>query len=580
MSKKDSRWIDRYFTRRMFTRQFLPALVSAVVLTVGDVADGLVLGNSIGFVGLAALALAMPVCRVFSVIMNSFSSGGSVRYAAQMAQGRTEEARRGFQGTVCCAALIGVLIALLGDLCLTPLLSLLGTVPSDGALFSAAQDYLRILLPGSPVLFLNYVLYDYLKTDNKEKAANAAFSAGNIVDIVLNIVFVLLMRMGAAGAALATVAGQAVGMTISLLALRIRPGNLRLVKPAPDFREARIAFRVGFTSSVGFLYEIVFLLLANRLLLNIYGYAGAAALEITLSVSYLMTNIYDAVAKSMIPVVSTYSGEKNENGTHQAMRVALRYTLAAGLLMALAADMFPGAVCSLFGADTPGVMEICYDALRDYSIGIPLAGIGILLINYYEARQDLRMTLMCASLRGLFPILTAILFAWLSPDNFWMLFPASEALTLAAAFIRNWRRPRKSFDQERVFRASIFSTSRDISRTTEQIDAFVQQWGASPGQRYMAMAAVEEICVATMNNGFQNREDGFIQIVLVYEGQNYVLHIRDNARSFNPLAMETDGGQPGEDINPDTAGIRMIRKKARSFSYRNYQGLNTVIICF
>ena len=61
MKNENTRDIDRYFTRRMFSRQFLPALISAVALSFGDVADSFVLGNSIGSVGLAALALVMPV---------------------------------------------------------------------------------------------------------------------------------------------------------------------------------------------------------------------------------------------------------------------------------------------------------------------------------------------------------------------------------------------------------------------------------------------------------------------------------------------------------------------------------------
>jgi len=122
--------IDRFFTRRMFARQYLPALISAVVLSFGDVADSLVLGNSIGYIGLAALALTMPVCQVFNVIMNALGIGGSVRYATYMAEGRQDKALSGFCGVVCVTALSGILIGVLGNLFLTPVLSLLGTVPA------------------------------------------------------------------------------------------------------------------------------------------------------------------------------------------------------------------------------------------------------------------------------------------------------------------------------------------------------------------------------------------------------------------------------------------------------------------
>jgi hypothetical protein len=95
----------------------------------------------------------------------------------------------------------------------------------------------------------------------------------------------------------------------------------------------------------------------------------------------------------------------------------------------------------------------------------------------------------------------------------------------------------------------------------------------------MTMMAMEEICVATMNNGFMGKEDGFIQIVLVaLEDGSFTLHIRDNAETFNPLAMELDGDIMDENANLEALGIAAIRKKASSFSYRHYQGFNTVII--
>ena len=571
--------IDRFFTRRMFARQYLPALISAVVLSFGDVADSLVLGNSIGYIGLAALALTMPVCQVFNVIMNALGIGGSVRYATYMAEGRQDKALSGFCGVVCVTALSGILIGVLGNLFLTPVLSLLGTVPADGALFSAAQGYLRILLFGAPLLFLDYVLYDYLKADNREKQANVAFTAANITDITLNIVFVPVLRMGVTGAALATVIGQAVGVTISLISVQSHRGPLRLDGLKPDFGEAWRSFKVGFSSSVEFLYSMAFLLVANRLLLRTFGDGGVAVLDVVLSVSYFMINLYDAVAKSIIPVVSTYSGERNENGMGIAKNTGLKYSVITGLALALIVFLFPEAICRFFGMDGETLLETGRTALRFYACSIPLAGIGILLINYYEAKQELRMTLLISSLRGLLPILLAVLFTLLAPQEFWSLFLIAEAAAVAVSVLWRRLRPGRGFDPERVFRATLYSTSNEISRTTEEIQAFAEKWAATPAQQYMTMMAVEEICVATMNNGFRGEADGFIQIVLVAaENHGFVLHIRDNAASFNPLAMELGGKVTDEHANLEALGVAMIRKKARDFSYRHYQGFNTVII--
>ena len=155
----------------------------------------------------------------------------------------------------------------------------------------------------------------------------------------------------------------------------------------------------------------------------------------------------------------------------------------------------------------------------------------------------------------------------------------ADSAPLILFSVWNRTRPLGSFDQNRVFRSTLFSTSNEISRTTGEIEAFAERWSASPRERNLAMMAVEEICVATMNSGFQGKKDGFIQIVLIaLENGGFRLHIRDNASSFNPLAMELGGKVTDENANLDALGIMAIRKKAREFSYRHYQGFNTVII--
>ncbi len=575
-SRKD---IDRYFTGRMFRRQYVPALISALVLSFGDVADSLVLGNRIGYIGLAALALTMPVSQVFNVIMNALGIGGSVRFASRMAQGRREEALAGFQGVVCAAAVSGAVIAVGGNLLLGLILRLLGTAPGDGELYEVARSYLRILLWGTPMLFLNYVLNYFMKTDDLEKQASAVFTVGNIADILLNVVLVLFLRMGAAGAALSTVMGQTVGTVSSVILIVRHKGVLKLWKLKPDLREAWRSFRMGFSSSVEFLYSMVFLLLANNLLIRIQGEAGVAILDVVLGVSYFMGNLYDAVAKSALPVVSTYCGERNEVGMRLGRNLGLLYTLISGAALGAAVFLFPEAICRFFGMTEPAMLASGRTALRLYGLGIPLAGVGILLTNYHEARQQPRETMVRSTLRGVLPILLAVLFAAIIPERFWALYAVSEALALILFSLLYQLHGRQETDDGRVFRQTIYSTGSEVSRVTEEIDSFCERWDALPAQQYMAMMSVEEICVATMTNGFRGKEDGFIQIVLVaLEDGGFELHIRDNAASFNPLAMELTGNVGDDSANLDALGIMTVKKKAKSFSYRHFQGFNTVII--
>ena len=579
MHIKNRQDIDRYFTGKMFRRQYMPALISAVVLSFGDIADSLVLGNRIGYIGLAALALTMPVSYVFNIIMNALGIGGSVRFANRMARGKREDASAGFQSVAFSAVLAGVILAVSGNLLISPLLRLLGTVKEDGEIFEAARGYLRIILWGSPMLFLNYVLNYFMKTDDMEKQASFTFSAGNIVDISLNIVLVLVLRMGVSGAALATVIGQTVGTVLSIALLIRKKGALSLKNFRLNLNEAWASFKTGLSSSVEFFYSMTFLLIANNLLIRTLGSVGVAILDVVLGVSYFMANLYDAVVKSILPVVSTYSGERNEAGMRHARNMGLVYIVASGALLCAVVCLFPGAICRFFGMDDPAMLETARTALRLYGISIPFAGMGILLTNYYEARENRGQTFVRSTLRGVLPIVFALLFAFIMPERFFVVYALSEALALIAFSVLYKVYLPKGFDDGRIYRGTIYSKGDEVSRTTEQIEAFCERWEAMPGQQYMAMMSVEEICVATMDNGFMGKEEGFIQIVLIaLDEGGFELHIRDNAASFNPLAMELTGSIADEGANLNALGIMTIKKKAKRFLYRHFQGFNTVII--
>ena len=56
------------------------------------------------------------------------------------------------------------------------------------------------------------------------------------------------------------------------------------------------------------------------------------------------------------------------------------------------------------------------------------------------------------------------------------------------------------------------------------------------------------------------------------------MHIRDNADSFNPFAMEMNSSAADDDADLAALGVVTIKKKAKEFSYRHYQGFNTVIL--
>ena len=381
---------------------------------------------------------------------------------------------------------LGVLLALAANLMLTPLLALLGTVPGDGALFETSREYLRIVVSGTPVYFASYLMNYFLRNADREKLASFGFTFGNLCDIALNILFVLVLDMGAAGAALSTVLGQIIAVCIYALGLAARGSELGFKPFNPSFRGAFGCFRVGFASSSQYLYSMVFILLANNLLIDMYGSTGVAVFDLVQNASCLILYIYEGTARAAQPLLSTFSGEHNDQGRARTLRLALVWGTLAGGAAILFVALLPNVVCTVFGIDGADAAALGAYALRVFCLGAAFAGASVVLESYCQS---------CGSERPAF---------WLAA--FWWLYPATEfgSLTL---FLLIWRgrTAAQDLEAERILRRTIGSGESELSGLTAAVEEFCERWDASPKQSYFVTMSVEELCAVIQKKGLGGR---------------------------------------------------------------------------
>lgn len=117
------------FTGKMVWRLWVPAILSAIGLSVGDIADALVIGQKMGESGLTAVSICLPLYMVINVMIYGLGTGGSIRYSRLMAEGKPEEANRNFNHMLLGGAAIAGGIALVLLLLAPQVIRLLGASP-------------------------------------------------------------------------------------------------------------------------------------------------------------------------------------------------------------------------------------------------------------------------------------------------------------------------------------------------------------------------------------------------------------------------------------------------------------------
>lgn len=575
------------FSEKMFQKLWFPAMASSVGLALGDMADAVVVGQKMGATGLAAISLALPIYMIINVFVHGLGIGGSIRYSKLLGAGQDQEARKSFHQIVEITLLFAILLSVLGSVGQILLLRLLGVQPSDGAVFTACRDYVSVIVMGMPILFLSYILNYYLRNDNMQTLATVGFTIGNLADLGMNVLFVLVLDYGASGAAFSTVLGQLIAVVIYAIAIVKKKQTLSFQYEGLDCDALKTAWKcfiTGFSTSVQFIWQFLFLLIVNHALMYYAGGEGVAVFDMVQNMSYLILYLYDGTAKALQPLVSTYCGERNPVGEKSVRELGIRYGSAVGIPVSLLLAIMAPTVCRLFGLNTDSLIGMGGLAIRLYCLGAPIGGLNLMLEGYYQACEREKPAFILATLRGALVLIPCTLI--LIPFGltlFWILFPLTEVVSLL--FFLIWKRGESKrsakiqVGESRVFRKTIANKNEDLKVLLSEVEIFCESWNANSRQTYFVNMAVEEICVLIMKKAFTEDGEGYIQLtVIALENGEFELHIRDNARMFNPFAVARSQGENQEEYDMDTAGMRVISSKAKHFFYRQYQGFNTLVV--
>ena len=579
----------------MFYRVLWPALISAVALAVADTADALVVGAQVGEKGLAAIGIVTPVYMLYNLIGYGFSTGGCVTHGKLTSAGRNYDALCHFRVLTVWLLGISAVIAIAGNLLMTPLLSLLGADSSRPELLALCESYARPLVAATPIFMLNFILYDFVRCDSNARLASLGFSLGCGVDLGLNLLLVLGLGMGVQGSIIATVSAQAVSVIVLSIHLFTKTGVLRfrdILRAVADPKEIRrdvtTSLTIGFSTSIRYVFQFLFLPLGNRLLLRagdlgiIDGDLYVAVFDVVMNVSYVAFSVYQASSETMQPLASVFSEEHDRASLKCVLRLALVWGLILGAAAAGLLALFAGPVSAFFGVTEAFSQAVSIPAIRIFCLSVPLAGALIILTGYYQSVGESQLSSLITLMRSaLFLLPATFVFGLLYPEGFWWLFPACEAasLLLLGAAVRFRSKKAKEPDIP-VFSAVMDNGDHELQRVLEGLERFCEEQEYPMRKAMQIQLAAEELCLVTLEKAFTGKPEEYIQLTLCEEKNgDFSLRIRNSAPYFNPLDMKM--GRMQQDAKEDfldSIGVMMVKKKSKALYYRNYEGFNVVLV--
>ncbi len=303
---------------RGLPRFALPIAATAILGQLFNASDIAVVGNFAAQNRTAAVAAVGANSPIVSLIVNLFigiSLGSNVVIANAIGRRDESAIEKTVHTSIVIAVLGGVLVALLGELCASWLLRSFH-VPED--VFDPALHYLRIYLLGMPVILLYNFEAAIFRSAGETKLPLLALSLSGVLNVFLNLFFVLALGMNVEGVAIATVISNAVSSAILFVGLlrtegvlRVHIGKLRL-----DRGSFRWVMKIGLPAGAA----IALVLAAGRTLLALFNrdpevIACGYTRLVVIFFAYAFSMTYEMIAGylrgfgiSMVPAVLTMLG--------------------------------------------------------------------------------------------------------------------------------------------------------------------------------------------------------------------------------------------------------------------------------
>ena len=310
----------------------IPSVLAFALSGVYSIVDGFFIGRTLGDVGLASSALAYPACAFIQAVGTGIGLSGAIRFAIVKAQGKTEEQQTCFSATALLMLLASVLLTVLFFACATPIMRLLGARDETLAL---SVEYVRVIAIGAIFQLLATGFVPFIRNLGGATFSMVSMMLGFAANIVLDYLFVWVLSWGMAGAAWATVIGQAMTLIAAALFFLIKKCRLTLPPFAQMIPLWRDVLKLSISPFGLTFSQTITLLLMNRFLL-IHGDEQAVA--VFGCIDYIITIIYlllQGVGDGCQQLISRYYGERNYADIKAARRTAyVTAAVLAGICMA------------------------------------------------------------------------------------------------------------------------------------------------------------------------------------------------------------------------------------------------------
>lgn len=426
-------------------RQFaIPAIIANVVNALYNIVDQIFIGNGVGYLGNAATNIAFPITTISLALALLIGVGAASNFNLEMGRGNKELAKKIVGNNYTSLVLTGLVLMAITLIFVKPLMLAFGATAKT---LDYAVTYASITAYGLPFLMLPSGGNPLIRSDGSPRYSMTAVLSGAIVNTILDPIFIFGFGWGMAGAAWATVIGQAVSGIMVL-------NYLRRFKQVPlDKEDFKIKWTVllgmaalGLTAMFNQVSATIVQLVTNNLLNN-YGPKSAygadipiAIAGITAKLNMIFTSVILGLTQGAQPILGFNFGAKNIARVKEAYIEVIKFATIVSLLAWGLFQLFAPQIIQIFGSANGLYLSYGVKYLRGFMALLFLNGMQINSTTFFSSIGKARTGAFLAIIKQLLLLVpfSIIIVLTMGVGNIMYAAPIADFLSWAITMLLIW----------------------------------------------------------------------------------------------------------------------------------------------
>jgi len=361
----------------------LPSIVSHIIASIYNIVDRVFLGQYVGALAIAGLAITMPIMNIIHAFGSLVGVGSAARMSIVLGKKDYKWAEDILGNSLLLTFVFGFLFVTGGYLFMDRILTAFG---ASADTIAYAREYMNIILPGMFMTTLSFNLTGLMRATGYPQKSMWIMAGGAILNIFLDALFIIVLGWGIAGAAWASTISMTCTAILAIWHFLQRSSFIRFRRHAwkPKLYIFRNILLIGmspFLMNVAASAVVAFL---NNQLIRFGGDLAVGAYGLANTFGSLSVMLILGLCQGMQPIAGYNYGAGHPLRLKEAYTLTLKINILIGAVGAVLALILPHALLRLFTKEEE-LIQIGIPAMRFMMVMFPLVGFTITNSNFFQS---------------------------------------------------------------------------------------------------------------------------------------------------------------------------------------------------